>query len=191
MQCIEDNKQHCLPFKKKKKKNYEELLSTIKSVWCCSKGTSCLHIASNICSIISKSLKANHVKTSGQPHPHPHPHTLTRVDHTCCCCSRRSASSFWSWPCSRFSSSQFCFRWLCSRTSWALSLLSVSISSFSCVCSPKTRLCSMLVRGKCMCEYGKRYTSHMYVTQSRQDKKIYDQCAFWEIKIALSCQFLQ
>lgn len=78
-----------------------------------------------------------------------HPHvckcvSCVSMDYTCCCCNRRSANSIWSWPWSRFSSSQFCFRWLCSRTSCALSRLSVSMSSFSCVCSPRTRLCSML-----------------------------------------------
>lgn len=65
---------------------------------------------------------------------------------TCWCSIFISATSLWSSSCSLLSSSQACFTWLCSLTSWMLSCLSASSSSFSWVCSFTRRLCSVLWR---------------------------------------------
>ncbi len=63
---------------------------------------------------------------------------------TCCCCSLMSATSLWSSEWSLLSSSQLCFRWLCSRTSLAFSRFKTSISSLNWDCSLRRRLCCML-----------------------------------------------
>lgn len=65
---------------------------------------------------------------------------------TCWCSILMSATSLWSSSCSLLSSSQACFTWLCSLTSWMLSCLTASSSSFSWACSLARRLCSVLRR---------------------------------------------
>lgn len=65
---------------------------------------------------------------------------------TCWCSILISATSLWSSSCSLLSSSQACFTWLCSLTSWMLSCLTASSSSFSWPCSLAIRLCSVLRR---------------------------------------------
>lgn len=70
---------------------------------------------------------------------------------TCCCSILISATSLWSSSCSLLSSSQACFTWFSSLTSWMLCCLTASSSSFSWVCSPATRLNTII------CSYNKPY----------------------------------